>query len=111
MQYHEFKDVLEAKRKVLHHRLVGIRDDLTEGRSSDFAEQATESENDDVLKNLEFEANAEIHQINEALQRLKTGDFGYCECCGNEIAHDRLNILPYTQYCVKCADKIQRMRS
>ena len=104
MQEAEFKTLLENKREELTRRINAIHGDFAQGRSADFAEQATETENDDVLKNLEFEANSELRQINVALQRIKDGEFGYCERCGKDINPARLKILPYTQFCSDCAD-------
>lgn len=42
--------------------------------------------------------------IAAALQRIDTGSFGVCEGCGKDIPAARLDAIPYTQYCVKCAD-------
>lgn len=38
-----------------------------------------------------------------ALRRLDTGAYGECETCGRQIAPERLDAIPYTRYCVKCA--------
>jgi RNA polymerase-binding transcription factor DksA len=39
-----------------------------------------------------------------ALRRLDDGTYGQCEACGKAIARARLNAIPYTRYCVQCAD-------
>ena len=44
-----------------------------------------------------------LELIELALQRIEDGTFGQClECTGN-IPKTRLNALPYTPMCVKCA--------
>ena len=45
--------------------------------------------------------------IEAALERIEDGQFGLCQECGSSIPKTRLNALPYTPYCVKCAEKLQ----
>ena len=57
----------------------------------------------DLLEN-EREA---LQEINEALDRIDRGVYGMCEECGEPIARERLELLPYTRYCVACAKKLE----
>ena len=43
-----------------------------------------------------------IKKINEALQSLDTGDYGYCEVCGVEIGINRLEARPTATLCIDC---------
>jgi len=45
----------------------------------------------------------ESRQIRAALKRIKGGEFGYCEDCGEEIPEARLNLSPTAGRCVSCA--------
>ncbi|MCA9870125.1 MAG: TraR/DksA C4-type zinc finger protein [Caldilineae bacterium] len=45
-----------------------------------------------------------IEEIEQALERDSTGDYGICEYCGTEIDPERLRILPHTRRCVRCAN-------
>lgn len=42
--------------------------------------------------------------IESALQRAEDGTFGLCVTCEHSIPKARLNALPYTPHCVKCAE-------
>lgn len=44
-----------------------------------------------------------ITQIEAALKRLETDDFGYCIRCGEPIPEERLTIDPASTLCVDCA--------
>src|SRR5262245_5128525 len=55
---------------------------------------------------LENEANL-LTEINDALARIEQGTFGRCENCGQEISRERLEALPYTRYCIRCARQLQ----
>ena len=45
---------------------------------------------------------AELQRLNHALERLKSGDYGYCEDCGERIAEGRLTLDLAAQRCVSC---------
>jgi DnaK suppressor protein len=44
-------------------------------------------------------------EAREALRRMDDDRFGICESCEKQIAKERLEALPFTRYCVECADK------
>ncbi|HEY8553783.1 MAG TPA: RNA polymerase-binding protein DksA [Burkholderiales bacterium] len=43
-----------------------------------------------------------IKKIDEALTRIDTGDYGYCEVCGVEIGLERLEARPTAELCIDC---------
>lgn len=43
-----------------------------------------------------------IKKIEDALERLKSDDFGYCEACGIEIGLKRLEARPTATLCIDC---------
>ena len=95
---------LETKLEGLETRLAGVTKDITKTLSSDFAEQATERENDDVLEEIGKETQTSIAHVKAALQRLDDDSYGICAGCGEDIAEGRLDAIPETTLCVKCAD-------
>ena len=78
--------------------------------SSDFSEQATERENEEVMDALGEAGRRELSQLNRALHRIDEGEYGICASCGDPIPEARLKILPYTEFCVKCAEQQGRGR-
>ncbi len=48
-----------------------------------------------------------LGMIESALERIEDGLYGLCQDCGVSIPKTRLNALPYTPFCVKCAEKTQ----
>jgi len=51
---------------------------------------------------------ARLEEINAAMERIDAGTFGCCEKCGQEIASDRLQSIPFARQCIKCARKAQQ---
>jgi DnaK suppressor protein len=74
---------------------------------SDFSEQATERENEEVMDALGHASRLELSQINRTLKRIEQGEYGICAACGEAIPEARLEILPHSEYCVRCAEKRQ----
>ncbi len=48
-----------------------------------------------------------LQRIEGALERIEDGVYGSCEECAGVIPKTRLNAIPYTPFCVKCAEKLQ----
>jgi RNA polymerase-binding transcription factor DksA len=48
-----------------------------------------------------------LEQIAAALQRVGTGEYGQCQECGKDIPAERLEAIPYTPHCVRCAAQLQ----
>lgn len=42
-------------------------------------------------------------EVAEAMDRIDEGTFGECQQCGQDIGEGRLQAVPYTRYCVECA--------
>ena len=44
-----------------------------------------------------------IEDLEASLTRAQAGLYGICQGCGQPIAAERLEALPYTTYCIQCA--------
>ena len=70
--------------------------------SADSSERAVEIRNDATLAAIGRASDAEIAEIDEALQRLKEGEYGICKSCGRPIETRRLLALPQSVRCASC---------
>jgi RNA polymerase-binding transcription factor DksA len=98
------RERLESRRDELRTRLASVRADLSRKReplSADFADQATQRENDEVLEGIG--RSIELGQLEQALRRIQSGDYGTCAKCGAGIESARLDVVPYTDRCSNCA--------
>ena len=48
----------------------------------------------------------QLRLVEEALDRLDTGDYGMCLGCDEPIAEKRLRALPWARYCVACQENV-----
>lgn len=101
-----FKKMLIALKNDDTQRVNAIDKDIRhEELSSNWTEQATEREDDEVLESLGNAAEQELIMIDSALKRIDSGDYFSCSICGEDIPPARLELLPFTTHCVNCADK------
>lgn len=50
-----------------------------------------------------------IHKIDEALQRIEEGTYGYCEETGEEIGIKRLEVRPIATLCIEAQERHEQM--
>jgi DnaK suppressor protein len=94
---------LEEQLKALLVRAQGIEDSLSTPGSSDWEENAVESEDDEVLSTVGNVTKQEIQEIRLALNRIESGHYGKCVACGQSISKERLSAMPYATKCIRCA--------
>ena len=46
----------------------------------------------------------QLRLVDEALDRLDSGDYGVCQSCEEPIAAKRLHALPWARYCISCQE-------
>lgn len=106
----ELSDIIEklkAKKIELEDRLGRVETSLRKTHDKDWAEQAQERENEDVVVALEANTRAELIQVNEALGRVDVDEYGICTVCDGPIRVERLEALPYTDRCYNCASELE----
>ncbi len=86
------------------HRHLYERDERV---SANFSDQSQELENQELVKALDTEGRVELKLIDEALDRLKAGNYGDCQKCGDGVQEERLAAVPYTRYCITCANEME----
>lgn len=69
----------------------------------EFEEMAQNESMADILARLDEQEKAEIEGISDALTKMEMGDYGLCEVCGRRIAVGRLEAIPWTPRCGRCA--------
>jgi DnaK suppressor protein len=77
---------------------------MTYGSQAAAATQVFEQQRDLALRE---RAVSQLALVDAALRRLDEGTFGTCRRCGNQIAPERLEALPWAAFCIDC----QRLES
>ena len=78
---------------------------MTYGSQAAAATHVFEQQRDLALRE---RSRAELERVEAALRRLNEGTYGTCESCGNPIAPERLEAIPWAATCIDCARKAGR---
>jgi DnaK suppressor protein len=97
--------LLEKRSKVLAG--LGLKFDTLSGMGRVAEDDQAQISHDEFvsfqLNGLEY---VELRLVEEALDRLDSGDFGICLSCEAPIPAKRLRALSWARYCVKCQEKM-----
>ena len=110
-RYDELRSILEERRQEMlsevHDRMRDVRLEGS-GATMQGVLDEVESSEADIQDEIEFaliQMKAEtLSKIDEALERLEDGAFGYCFECGDEIGQQRLRALPFAVRCKDCEE-------
>ena len=81
---------------------------MTYGSQAAAASHVFEQQRDLALRD---RANQHLALVDAALARLDAGTWGTCRRCGEEIADERLEALPWAELCIDCQRAAGRGRS
>lgn len=52
-----------------------------------------------------------LRLVNEALDRVETGDYGICQACEEPVSDKRLKAVPWAKHCVPCQERMALMEA
>ena len=78
---------------------------------ADISDDAARSYGKKLQGDLEEQEWVKLKQVEAALKKVKDGEYGICEQCEQEILETRLEIMPYTEFCIQCLSEIEKHTS
>lgn len=70
--------------------------------STDLADLGSDTLRPEEQSYFEERSSKFLRHLDEALERIERGGYGYCCNCGEGIPKERLEAVPHTRYCVAC---------
>ena len=98
------KNIIDTRLKELGKRSFDVEIDL-DGDETDIAQGTFML---DMVYEHSDRSGAEIAALYEAIQKIKDGEYGLCEDCGENIEYKRLTICPGAKFCIKCAEMLEK---
>jgi DnaK suppressor protein len=81
---------------------------MSSSADNHLADTASETYERELDEGLEDDARAQLRQVDAALARIESGDYGRCEVDGKDIPVERLEAVPWTTLCVEHARALRR---
>ncbi|HWG57728.1 MAG TPA: TraR/DksA family transcriptional regulator [Candidatus Acidoferrales bacterium] len=105
-KYANLEKMLQQMRSDLRSRLsIRLGEVTVETEPDDEGAQASYSFTTDLaVATLERERRT-LEEVNAALERIKSGEYGSCVLCNSPIPEARLRALPWARMCVQCAGR------
>ncbi len=107
-----FRHIIMQKIQDANDELLSIEERLNDSSSGEFSEDSTYSlhmadQGTDAMEREKaylFAARERkfISHLTDALQRIKSGNYGICIVCSNLIEKGRLEAVPHARMCVSC---------
>lgn len=107
-QREELGELLERERRKLVRRLRRFGENIGDLNGSSFSQHMAEAAASSTEREKAFlmagEEGERLVEVDRALSRLtrEPEAFGVCRSCGDPIAYERLEALPYTELCIEC---------
>ena len=99
------RQILIMRRDALRTALAGdlsLLKGLRSQAAGDVVDAALDSAQDEISSQLAEVESRELASIENALERMRDGQYGVCEACSCSIPMARLNALPYATLCINC---------
>ena len=74
----------------------------------DAAEKAANSYTKEFLFRQSDSERTHLYLVQEALNRVKSRQFGLCQLCGEKIDRKRLDAVPWARFCRSCQEQEER---
>jgi DnaK suppressor protein len=110
----KMREILVMRRDALRKALAGdlsVLRELREQTAGDVVDFALDSAQNEINSQLAEVESRELASIENALERMRSGQFGICEGCSGKIPMARLNALPYATLCIDCQRESERYGS
>jgi RNA polymerase-binding protein DksA len=108
----QLRRLLELRERISGEILSINRDSLSQtDRDPSLSDQGTDTfDREFALNQLSSEQDV-LFEIDEAIRRIESGDYGICEMTGDPINIERLEALPYVRYSIQAQSELEKGRA
>lgn len=104
-----FRTRLRQMREELLDDLEGAREDLQHNdRTADELDRAAAEESRRLAMRVQEREGRLLRKIEQALQRIESGEYGYCEQSGEPIGLPRLLARPTASLCIEVKERLEQ---
>jgi DnaK suppressor protein len=114
MNVEKYRRRLLDQEQELSDRIERAMSNVREAGDGAVHDSADDSSTDELRDEQSAEADTDrmvLQQVRDALTRIANGTFGTCVVDGGPIEADRLEAIPWTPYCLKHQQSLERAQS
>ncbi len=106
----ELMEELKVRKTQLDETIKDATGDLS-SYSYHMADQGTDAMEREKAFMFASKSGRLLYHIDEALRRLRKGEFGNCQTCGKPIQKARLEAVPHARLCIECKEKEEEAKA
>lgn len=109
-----FKKILnEQKEQILKNLDETAKEfkDLNSSEVNDEGDQASVSADAMIDSAISLQQSTELSEIKAALSRIKSGSFGICDMCTENIDMERIKVKPHAKFCIDCREIYEKEKN
>lgn len=111
-----YKNILTKLKIEVAHDIKNMSDNTDGSKDSadvsghvlHMADVATDMYDKEFTMGLASKEREVLQKIDEALQRIENGTYGFCLGTGKAITQARLKAIPYAEYCLEYQEELER---
>ncbi|MBL0690842.1 MAG: TraR/DksA family transcriptional regulator [SAR324 cluster bacterium] len=107
-QLNKYKKILLASSSTIMEQVDLEKKLLASGEVNfrgDEIDLASEQRNQEFIYLMGERDKRKLDQIQISLEKIESGDFGFCDECGEAISEKRLSAVPCASFCIDCQEK------
>jgi len=112
-ELHYFEEILLARQVQIIKNLNGVEAEMMQLREcelNDEGDYASISNDNMVESAIGAQQSQELLEIETALAKIKSKQYGVCEMCEDDIGFQRLKVKPHARYCIICRPIVEKNR-
>lgn len=102
------KALEDMRREILDEVRVQIERSRVKDHTGDLGDYATADMAAEYAHLLGERLRKRLQLIEDALDGIENGDYGFCDECDEPINEKRLQLMPFALFCVRCQSELER---
>jgi len=110
-EFEAMRESLQHKRQEMLNRYkrdLRVGQETSDDGTDDIVDRANNSYHRELMFSLSDTDRVQLLQIEAALKRSENGTFGKCVHCGQPIALQRLQAIPWARLCIDCQELAEK---
>ena len=106
-----FKGILLSRKEQILKNLSGVKDEINELKTQELSDEGdmASATSDSMVENaIMSQQEKELAEIEKALAKIESGEYGICEMCEDAIGFQRLKVKPHAVYCIDCREIVEK---
>ena len=106
-----FKSILLSRKEQILKNLSGVKEEIDELQTqelNDEGDHAAANSDSLVESAIITQQQQELAEIERALNKIESGEYGICEMCEDPIGFQRLKVKPHAVYCIDCREIVEK---